>query len=194
MRFAVVVACNEDGVIGKNGKLPWKFRQDMKHFKTLTENNIVIMGRKTYESIGHALPNRINIVITSNPNYNAHGCEIAHSLKEAMDMCYNKDWMIDSKEEDYQINDNESVSKKYRDVFIIGGKRVIEEALPLVGAVFKTAVYMPIEIDENTVTITREFENHMRMAFSVPLAPEVNQLTPEDPTLYETRVQMFVRA
>lgn len=189
MRFAVVVACNEDGVIGKNGKLPWKFRQDMKRFKALTENNIVIMGRKTYESIGHALPNRINIVITSNPNYNAQGCEIAHSLQEAMDMCYNEDWKIDSGE----LDENCNPIKNCRDVFIIGGKRVIEEALPLVGAVFKTAVYMPVEIDENTVTITREFENYMHLVFSVPLAPEPNQLTPEDPTLYETRAQMFAK-
>lgn len=189
MRFAVIVACNEDGVIGKNGKLPWKFTQDMKHFKAKTENNIVIMGRKTYESIGHALPNRINIVITSKLCYDTPGCEIAHSLQEAMDMCYNEEWMIDTGE----LDENGDPIKKCRDAFIIGGKRVIEEALPLVGAVFKTAVYMPVEIDENTVTITREFENYMRMALSIPMTPEVNQLTPEDPTLYETRVQMFVK-
>lgn len=187
MEYVVVFACNKDGVIGKNGQLVWKLSQDMKFFKSLTEGNIVIMGRKTYESIGHPLPNRINIVVTNNLCYDAPGCEIVHSLDDALSMCSKGLW------KNKTVNENGDVVETDKDVFVIGGKSLIEEALPGASAVFKTQIQAPVEIDKNTVVVSREFENHMRMALSYPLNPEPNALTPDDQTLIESWVQMFVR-
>ena len=63
--ISIIAAVSNDGVIGVNGKIPWDIPEDMKHFKNITSQNTVIMGRKTFESIGYPLPNRINIVVSS---------------------------------------------------------------------------------------------------------------------------------
>lgn len=187
MEYAVVFACNEDGVIGKNNQLPWKLTQDMKFFKSLTEGNIVIMGRKTYESIGHPLPNRVNIIVTNNICYEAPGCEIAHSLEDALSMCSKGLWTNIETDED---GNTKEVNKK---VFIIGGKQLIDQALPMASAVFMTTVSLPIEIDENTVVVSREFTNYMRLTINFPLDPEPNLLTPDDTTPVESRVHMYLK-
>src|SRR3990172_5336626 len=76
---------SENRVIGRRNRLPWKLPADLKHFKRLTMGKPVVMGRKTFESLGKPLPGRINIVITRNPRFKPQNCVVAHSIEEAMD-------------------------------------------------------------------------------------------------------------
>lgn len=85
MIISLVAAVSENGVIGDHGKLPWHLPDDLQHFRSLTEGHPVIMGRKTFESIGRALPNRLNIVVTHQRAWKAPGVIAAHSLEEAID-------------------------------------------------------------------------------------------------------------
>lgn len=82
--LALVVAVAKNGVIGKNGALPWHHPEDLKHFKTVTTGHAILMGRNTYASIGKPLPNRRNIVVSRTPSFLANGCEVAASLDEAI--------------------------------------------------------------------------------------------------------------
>lgn len=84
MSIALVVAMAENGVIGREGGLPWRLSTDLKRFKALTMGKPVIMGRKTWESLGRPLPGRRNIVITRNAGYTAGGAEVASSLQAAL--------------------------------------------------------------------------------------------------------------
>ena len=83
-KLVLVVAVAENGVIGRNGQLPWKIPGDLKRFQKLTMGKPVVMGRLTYESMGEPLKGRLNIVITSNPNYKAEGAVVVTSLKDAL--------------------------------------------------------------------------------------------------------------
>lgn len=85
-KITLIVAAAEGGVIGLNGALPWRIPEDLRHFRKMTLNKTILMGRKTYESIGHPLPQRRNIVLTRDLNWNAPGVETAHSLDEALSM------------------------------------------------------------------------------------------------------------
>jgi dihydrofolate reductase len=84
--LALVVACNQDWVIGMNGKMPWHLPGDLRHFKKITMGHAILMGRKTHESIGKALPGRQNIVITRQIGALFEGCDVAGSLEEAISM------------------------------------------------------------------------------------------------------------
>ena len=84
MIVSIIVATDENGGIGIENRLPWRLSDDLRHFKELTTGHHIIMGRKTYESIGKPLPGRTSIVITRNPNFRAQGCLIAHSLADAL--------------------------------------------------------------------------------------------------------------
>jgi len=86
MKIALIAAVANNHVIGAENRLIWHLPADLKHFKTLTMGNTIVMGRKTFESIGKPLPGRRNIVITRNKDFNAPGCEIAYSLEEALKM------------------------------------------------------------------------------------------------------------
>ena len=106
-RIGLIVALAANGVIGLNNALPWHLPADLKRFKALTMGHPVVMGRKTHESIGRPLPGRRNLVITRNRGYSAPGCEIVHSLDEAIDAC-----------------------RGAEQVFIIGGAELYRESLP----------------------------------------------------------------
>ncbi|MBW2472126.1 MAG: type 3 dihydrofolate reductase, partial [Deltaproteobacteria bacterium] len=84
MRISLIVAMAENRVIGRDNQLPWRIPADLKHFKALTMGKPIIMGRKTYESIGRPLPGRDNIVITGDTSYRAEGCQVVHTLEEAL--------------------------------------------------------------------------------------------------------------
>ncbi len=84
MRIALIAAMAENHVIGRNNQLPWRIPADLKHFKVLTMGKPIIMGRKTYESIGRPLPGRDNIVLTGDVTYRAEGCEVVHSIAQAL--------------------------------------------------------------------------------------------------------------
>jgi dihydrofolate reductase len=82
--LSMVIAMDRHRAIGKNGQLPWRLPDDLKHFKARTLGKPVIMGRKTFDSIGRPLPERRNIVLTRDPNFSAPGIEIVHSLEQAL--------------------------------------------------------------------------------------------------------------
>lgn len=84
MNLTLIVAMAKNRVIGKNNDLIWHFPEDLKRFKRLTSGHHIIMGRKTFESVGRPLPNRTNIIITRQPNYQAEGCLVAGSLEGAV--------------------------------------------------------------------------------------------------------------
>src|SRR5256712_11537525 len=86
-RIYLVAAVAANGIIGANGRLPWHFPEDLKHFKQLTLGHPVIMGRRTWESLGRALPGRENIVVTGRPGYEAPGAAGATSLEAALALC-----------------------------------------------------------------------------------------------------------
>ncbi|MDB5813458.1 MAG: Dihydrofolate reductase [Rhodocyclales bacterium] len=115
--IAIVAAVAENGIIGHNNSLLWRLRDDMRHFKTLTLNHAVIMGRKTWESLGRPLPQRRNIVITRKSNFGAPGAEVVHSLAEALSRCAGDE-----------------------QVFVIGGAQIYAEALPLADVLYITDV------------------------------------------------------
>src|SRR3990167_6512069 len=82
----VVAVTKKDAAIGNGGKLLFHISDDLKRFKALTVGHPVIMGRKTFESIGHSLPERANIIVTRNPDFNAEGVMLASSVEEAIEM------------------------------------------------------------------------------------------------------------
>src|SRR3989338_4888563 len=84
MIISLIAAVGKNNIIGIDNKLPWKLSADLKRFKTITSGKPVVMGRKTFESIGKPLPNRTNIIITRDKNYKADGCVVVHSAEEAL--------------------------------------------------------------------------------------------------------------
>lgn len=89
--IAIVVAVAENGVIGRDGGMPWRLSTDLKRFKAVTLGKPVIMGRKTYDSIGRPLPGRANIVVTRNPDWRADGVKVTATLDEALAMAERED-------------------------------------------------------------------------------------------------------
>lgn len=120
--ISIIVAMAKNRVIGINNTLPWRCPEDLKHFKALTMGHHIIMGRKTYESIGKPLPGRTSIVITRNHDYTADGVTIAHTLEAGIAMCG----------EDSEI-------------FIIGGAEIYAQALSHADKLYIT------EIQENVL-------------------------------------------
>lgn len=94
MVLSIIVAAAENNVIGRDNGLIWRLSADLKRFKALTTGHTILMGRKTFESIGRALPNRRNIVISRNPEFEAAGCEVVHSVEEALELTKNEDEVI----------------------------------------------------------------------------------------------------
>ncbi|MBV9079505.1 MAG: dihydrofolate reductase [Elusimicrobia bacterium] len=123
-KLAVIAAMTEARVIGRKNRLPWHLPEDLKRFKSLTMGHPIIMGRKTFESIGKALPGRRNIVVTST-RISAAGVQAAASLETALAMC--------------------PVEEGTR--FVIGGARLFAEALPLADRLYITLIHADLEGD-----------------------------------------------
>ena len=87
MIISLIVAMDRSGVIGRDGALPWRLSGDLKHFKAVTMGKPLVMGRKTHESIGRPLPGRRNIILTRQPDYTAQGCDVRHSVEDALAAC-----------------------------------------------------------------------------------------------------------
>jgi dihydrofolate reductase len=119
MKLSVIVAISENHVIGKGDQLPWRLTADLKRFKTITMGHPVIMGRKTYESIGKLLPGRLNIVVTHNKSYTVEGAIIVHSVQEAFE---------------------HAKRQHYEEAFVIGGAAIIKEALKDCHKIYLTRV------------------------------------------------------
>ena len=121
--LSLIVAVAENGVIGRDNALPWHISEDLRYFKQVTSGKTVIMGRKTYQSIGRPLPNRTNIVITRDPVFTADGVLVAHSLDAAL----------------ARAGDGEAV--------VIGGSSLFGEALGRAGRFYLTEIHRAYEGD-----------------------------------------------
>ncbi len=117
MAFSFIVAVDKNFVIGKNNALPWDIPADLQYFRKTTAGHTVIMGKKTYDSIGHPLPKRRNIVISDDHTLIIPGCEIAHSIDEAREM-----------------------TKNDGEVFVIGGASIFKQFLPFVDTMYITFI------------------------------------------------------
>ena len=124
MSVTILVAASDNGVIGANNKLPWHLPADLKRFKELTMGHPIIMGRKTFESIGKPLPGRTNIVVTRQKEFQACGCMTVHSLEDALLYC-----------EDAQ------------EAFIVGGAEIYRQALPFADRIYLTRVHRNFDGD-----------------------------------------------
>ena len=120
----MIVARSRNLVIGKENKIPWKISADLQFFKKVTMGYPIIMGRKTWESIGRPLPGRRNIVVSRNTSYSAVGAELVSSLEQALDSL-----------------------KEFNRVFVIGGQQLFNQAFPLADELFITEIELQVEGD-----------------------------------------------
>ncbi|WP_214070194.1 dihydrofolate reductase [Mucilaginibacter sp. dw_454] len=123
MTVSIVVAISENHAIGKDNQLLWHLPKDLKHFKEITSGGTVIMGRKTYDSVGRPLPNRRNIIVTRQ-QIEIEGCEVVNSLQAALDLCQGTE-----------------------EVFIVGGAEIYKQAMLLTDRIYLTIVHANIEGD-----------------------------------------------
>lgn len=137
--ISIIAAMGKNRAIGNAGKIPWHLPADLAHFKNITMGHPVIMGRKTYESIGRPLPDRQNIIVTNQAGYRAGGCETASSLERAIEIAHGDE------------------------VFVIGGAEIYRQSLPLANRIYLTVVDREFPADayfpELDGKIWRETEN-----------------------------------
>jgi dihydrofolate reductase len=126
MRVSILVAVAENGVIGRDGKLPWHLADDLRRFKQLTLGHAIVMGRKTWESIGRPLPGRRSIVISRQPGYHAEGADVVASLEAALKVA-------------------ESTGNE--EAFVIGGAEIYRLAIPLADRLYLTRVHAEVAGD-----------------------------------------------
>jgi len=124
MAISIIVAISQNGIIGREMDLPWHISADLKRFKALTMGHHIVMGRKTYESIGRLLPGRTTVIITRQSNYQIPGALVVNSIDEAM-----------------------AVAADDLETFIVGGSQIYNLALPLVDTLYVTRVHADVEGD-----------------------------------------------
>lgn len=117
MFISLIAAMDQNRVLGKDGKMPWHLPADLQHFKAITLQKPIIMGRKTFDSIGRALPRRRNIVVTRQSNWHQAGVEVVNSLQQALAL----------------VEDHE-------EVMVIGGGELYRQALPLATRLYLTLI------------------------------------------------------
>ncbi len=123
--ISLIVAMGENRLIGKDNQLPWHLPQDLAYFKRMTMNHKIVMGRKTYESIGRPLPGRENIILTRDHSYKMDGCKVLHSIEEILELSKNTDEKI----------------------FVIGGAEIFKEILPYSDRLYMTHIHHNFEGD-----------------------------------------------
>ena len=124
--LSLLVAADEGNVIGKDNQLPWHLPNDLKYFKNLTWGLPIVMGRKTYESIGKPLPGRTNIVITRNKDYSAAGIEVVHTIDEALQVAQ---------------------QKGAKEIFVIGGAEIFNSLFQNADRIYLTRIHHRFEGD-----------------------------------------------
>lgn len=124
-KLSLIVAMDKNGLIGKDNSLPWSLPEDLKYFRKTTTGHSIVMGRKTFESLGRPLPNRTNIVLTRDHNFQAEGCLVVTDIQEVLQICENEE------------------------VFIIGGKQVYELFFPYVDKLYITKIEEEFTGDTN---------------------------------------------
>jgi len=123
-KLSIIVAIAKNRVIGINNTLPWHLPEDLKRFRALTMGHHIIMGRKTYDSLGRLLPGRTTVIVTRNTDYKVEGALIAHSLQDAIALCKADD-----------------------EVFLIGGAELYQEGLKLSSKLYITEITLNVEGD-----------------------------------------------
>ncbi|WP_319519969.1 dihydrofolate reductase [uncultured Martelella sp.] len=126
----MIAAVAENGVIGSNGDMPWKLSSDLKRFKAITVGKPVIMGRKTFESIGRPLPNRTNIIVTRNEGFKAENCIVINRLEDAV-----------------EIAQEEAQAVGAGSVCVIGGGEIYRQSMPYAGKLHITHVEKTLDGD-----------------------------------------------
>ena len=124
MALSLIVAISQNGIIGREMDLPWHISADLKRFKSLTMGHHIVMGRKTYESIGRLLPGRTTVIITRQSDYQIPGAIVVNSIDEAI-----------------------AVAADDQETFIVGGSQIYNLALPLVDTLYITRVHADVEGD-----------------------------------------------
>ena len=124
--ISLLVAASSNHAIGKNNQLLWHLPKDLRYFKNLTWGMVVIMGRKTFESVNKPLPGRINIVITSQPDWNHEEVWVAHSLQHALDLAR---------------------ATHCKEIFVIGGGEIYRQSMPLAHKIYMTRVHAELDGD-----------------------------------------------
>lgn len=161
--FTYVWAEDENGLIGKDGRLPWNLPNEMKYFVKVTTGDVVVMGRKTYESIpNRPLKNRVNIVLTSNKDYKADGAIICHSKEEIM----------------------EAVRDVQKPIHIIGGTSLFDMFIEEVNLLYRTIVYD--EFDGETFMPQINYKN-FRVVEVIPGLVDEENIYPHDFFVYERK-------
>lgn len=135
MSLSIIVAMDQNRLIGDKNKIPWHLPADLKYFREITMGSPVIMGRKTFESIGFPLPGRRNIIMTRDENYSVDECEIVHSLEEVL----------------------HSFSGQEKEAFIIGGAEIYRLFLPYTDKLYLT--FIDHEFSGDTYFPEIDFEN-----------------------------------
>lgn len=125
-RISAILAMSENRVIGNHNQLPWRLPADLRHFKAITSGHPILMGRKTFESIGRPLPNRLNIILTRDKRYLAEGCEVVSSIEDAM---------------------KRAEATGSEEIFIIGGAEIYRQLLPQTECIYMTLIHHPFEGD-----------------------------------------------
>lgn len=136
-----VVAMDQQQCIGKANALPWHISADLKHFKEITQGGVVIMGRKTLESMGRTLPNRVNWIITRDPNWQFEGAKVAHSLEAALQ----------------GASDDAKLSKKTA-LFIIGGGEIFKQSMDIADRLELTHIELDVKGDTHYPAIPTNFK------------------------------------
>jgi dihydrofolate reductase len=126
MWISIIVAVAQNGVIGRNNEIPWRLADDMRFFRRMTLHKPIIMGRRTFQSIGRPLPKRHNIIMTRDPLFKAEGCTVVHSVEEAL-----------------------AAANGAEEVVVIGGETIYEQFLPLADRIYLTQVAAVLEGDVN---------------------------------------------
>ncbi|MCC9606839.1 dihydrofolate reductase [Blastopirellula sp. JC732] len=122
MTVSLIVAASENGVIGRNGDMPWRLSSDLQRFKKLTMGNTIVMGRKTYESIGRLLPGRQTVIVTRQADYAVEGAVITSSVEEAV-----------------------QVPSAGGELFIVGGGEIYAQSIDLAQQIYLTRVHALID-------------------------------------------------
>ncbi|AQS41984.1 MAG: Dihydrofolate reductase [Candidatus Tokpelaia hoelldobleri] len=130
VKLSLIAAMTENGVIGRNNAMPWRLSSDLKRFKALTLGKPVIMGRKTWGSLGRPLAHRLNIVITRDPAFRAEGASLVHTLDEAR-----------------QLAVNAAQKAGLDEIFVIGGSEIFRQALPYADKMYLTEILTHLEGD-----------------------------------------------
>lgn len=135
--ISIIAAVSENLALGKDNKLLWHIPEDLKHFKKITQNHPVIMGEKTFYSIGQPLPNRLNIVLSKNKNLKLKDCVVTDSIEDAIFIASDDD---------------------QKEIFFIGGGSIYHQSLPLTNKLYLTLVKGNFEADTFFPKFRKEFK------------------------------------